>query len=74
MHERALGIGCAQRPIGQFCAYQGRLQRSPVAAQIGGYRTRLQGFPPAAVEVKTCRRSHASETATRERAAGEWHS
>lgn len=26
----------AQSPVGQFCAYQGWLQRSPVAASIGG--------------------------------------
>jgi hypothetical protein len=30
-----LAIGCAQRPIGQFCAHQGWFQYAPVAAPIG---------------------------------------
>jgi hypothetical protein len=43
-HECASAIG-AQRPIGQFCAYQGWLHRSPVATHIGGSaRVLIQAF------------------------------
>jgi len=64
MHECALVIGCAQRPIGQFCAHLGWFQYAPVATPIGGSASagciadvyRSAGSVRLAVEAQLARR------------------